>query len=58
MGDKKYEVEGYVRNLETKNIKANVAVDQVQNSAGVQVPYPLAIYQPPRTYGVTFRYRF
>ena len=58
MGDKKYEVEGYVRNLENKNIKANVAVDQVQNSAGVQVPYPLAVYQPPRTYGVTFRYRF
>jgi outer membrane receptor protein involved in Fe transport len=30
----------------------------VQNSANTLIPYPLAIYQPPRTYGVTFRYRF
>lgn len=57
-GDKKYEVEGYVRNVENKDVKTNSNVYMVQNSAGTNVPYPLAIYQPPRTYGVTFRYRF
>jgi iron complex outermembrane receptor protein len=57
-GDKKYEVEGYVRNVENKDVKTNSSVYMVQNSAGTNVPYPLAIYQPPRTYGVTFRYRF
>jgi iron complex outermembrane receptor protein len=57
-GDKKYEVEAYVRNLEDHNIKTNAYVYMVQNSASTLVPYPLAIYQPPRTYGITFRYRF
>jgi iron complex outermembrane receptor protein len=57
-GDKKYEVEAYVRNLEDHNIKTNAYVYMVQNSANTLVPYPLAIYQPPRTYGITFRYRF
>ena len=57
-GDKKYEVEAYVRNLENNNIKTNANVYMVQNAASTLVPYPLAIYQPPRTYGITFRYRF
>ena len=57
-GDKKYEVEAYVRNLEDHNIKTNAYVYMVQNSSSTLVPYPLAIYQPPRTYGITFRYRF
>ena len=57
-GDKKYEVEAYVRNLENNNIKTNANVYMVQNSASTLVPYPLAIYQPPRTYGIAFRYRF
>jgi iron complex outermembrane recepter protein len=57
-GDKKYEVEAYVRNLEDHNIKTNAYVYMVQNSANTLIPYPLAIYQPPRTYGITFRYRF
>ena len=58
LGDKKYEVEAYVRNLEDHNIKTNAYVYMVQNSANTLIPYPLAIYQPPRTYGITFRYRF
>ena len=52
-GDKKYEVEAYVRNVENGNIKANSGVDLVNN-----VPYPVAIYQPPRTWGVKVRYSF
>jgi len=24
----------------------------------VQVPYPVAVYQPPRTYGLKVRYHF
>jgi iron complex outermembrane receptor protein len=52
-GDKKYEVEAYVRNVENGNIKANAYVFMIQN-----VPYPLAVYQPPRTYGVKLRYKF
>jgi hypothetical protein len=58
LGDKKYEVEAYVRNVENNTIKTNAYVYMVQNSASTLVPYPLAIYQPPRTCGVTFRYRF
>ena len=52
-GDKKYEVEVFVRNVENKDIKANANVYMVQN-----VPYPLAVYQPPRTWGVKLRYHF
>ncbi len=57
-GDHKYEVEGFVRNVREQRCQDNSNVYMVQNAAGVNVPYPLAIYQPPRTYGVTFRYRF
>jgi iron complex outermembrane receptor protein len=53
MGDKKWEAEAYVRNVENSNVKANANVYLLEN-----VPYPLAIYQPPRTYGVKLRYRF
>ena len=53
MGDKKYEVEAYVRNVENKNIKTNAGVDMINN-----VPNPVAIYQPPRTYGIRLRYSF
>jgi iron complex outermembrane receptor protein len=52
-GDKRYEVEAFVRNVENKDIKANAAVYNIQN-----VPYPLAIYQPPRTWGIKLRYHF
>jgi iron complex outermembrane receptor protein len=52
-GDRKWEAEAYVRNLENANIKANSNVFTLQG-----VPYPVAIYQPPRTYGVKLRYRF
>ena len=58
LGDKKYEVQAYVHNLENNNIKTNAYVYMVQNSASTLVPYPLAVYQPPRTYGVAFRYKF
>ena len=53
MGDKRYEVEAYVKNVENGNIKANAGVDMVNN-----VPYPTAIYQPPRTWGIKLRYSF
>jgi iron complex outermembrane recepter protein len=53
MGDKRWEAEAYVRNVENSNIKANAGVFLLQN-----VPYPTAIYQPPRTYGVKLRYKF
>jgi iron complex outermembrane receptor protein len=53
MGDKKYEIEAYVRNVENKNIKTNAGVDMINN-----VPNPVAIYQPPRTYGIKLRYSF
>jgi iron complex outermembrane receptor protein len=53
LGDKKYEVEAYIRNIEDHNIKSNAYVYMIQN-----VPYPLAVYQPPRTWGVRLRYRF
>jgi iron complex outermembrane receptor protein len=52
-GDKKYEVEAYVRNVENKNVKANAGVSMVQN-----VPYPVAIYQPPRIWGIRLKYTF
>jgi iron complex outermembrane receptor protein len=52
-GDKKYEVEAYVKNVENNNIKTNAGVDDVLN-----VPYPTAIYQPPRTWGIKLRYSF
>ena len=52
-GDKKYEVEAYVKNVENGNIKTNASVYDVLN-----VPYPLALYQPPRTWGVKVRYSF
>jgi iron complex outermembrane recepter protein len=52
-GDKKYEVEAFVRNVENKDIKANANVYMLQN-----VPYPLAVYQPPRTWGFKLRYHF
>ena len=52
-GDKKYEVEAYVKNVENNNIKTNAGVTDVLN-----VPNPVAIYQPPRTYGVKIRYSF
>ena len=52
-GDKKYEVEAYVRNLENNNIKSSAGVDMVEN-----VPYPVAVYMPPRTWGVRLRYHF
>jgi iron complex outermembrane receptor protein len=52
-GERQYEVEAYVKNVEDKNVKANVGVDMV-----VQVPYPVAVYQPPRTYGLKVRYHF
>jgi iron complex outermembrane receptor protein len=47
------EVEAYVRNIEDHNVKSNAYVYMIQN-----VPYPLAVYQPPRTWGVRLRYRF
>ena len=53
LGDRKYEVEAYIRNIEDHNIKSNAYVYMIQN-----VPYPLAVYQPPRTWGVRLRYRF
>jgi iron complex outermembrane recepter protein len=53
LGDKRYEVEAYVRNIEDHNVKSNAYVYMIQN-----VPYPLAVYQPPRTWGVRLRYRF
>lgn len=52
-GDKRYEVEAYVKNVENGNIKANSAVYMINN-----VPYPLAIYQPPRTWGIKLKYSF
>jgi outer membrane receptor protein involved in Fe transport len=52
-GEKKYEVEAYVKNVENGNIKANAYVYDINN-----VPNPLAIYQPPRTWGVKLRYSF
>ncbi len=52
-GERKYEVEAYIRNIEDHNIKSNAYVYMIQ-----QVPYPLAVYQPPRTWGVRLRYRF
>ena len=52
-GDKQYEVEAYVSNVENKNIKANAGVSLIQN-----VPYPVAIYQPPRTWGIRLKYKF
>jgi iron complex outermembrane receptor protein len=52
-GERQYEVEAYVKNVEDKNIKANANVVMVE-----QVPYPLAVYQPPRTWGVRLRYHF
>jgi iron complex outermembrane receptor protein len=52
-GERQYEVEAYVKNVEDKNIKANANVEQV-----VGVNYPVAVYQPPRTYGLRVRYHF
>jgi outer membrane receptor protein involved in Fe transport len=52
-GDYKFEIEGFVRNIENKNIKANSDIYQIS-----QVNYPTAIYQPPRTFGAKVRYRF
>jgi iron complex outermembrane receptor protein len=52
-GDYKFEIEGFVKNIENKNIKANSDIYQIQ-----QVNYPTAIYQPPRTFGAKVRYRF
>jgi iron complex outermembrane receptor protein len=52
-GERQYEVEAYVRNVEDKNIKANANVEQVTG-----VNYPVAVYMPPRTYGLRVRYHF
>jgi iron complex outermembrane receptor protein len=52
-GDRKHEIEGFVRNIENKNIKTNAYIYQIEG-----VNNPLAVYQPPRTFGAKVRYRF
>jgi iron complex outermembrane receptor protein len=49
----KYEVQGYVQNIENKDVKTNSDIYKV---AGVN--YPVALYMPPRTFGFKARYRF
>jgi iron complex outermembrane receptor protein len=52
-GEHKYEVQGYVQNIENKDVKTNSDIYKV---AGVN--YPVALYMPPRTFGFKARYRF
>jgi iron complex outermembrane receptor protein len=52
-GEYKYEVQGYVQNIEDKDVKTNSDIYKV---AGVN--NPVALYMPPRTFGFKARYRF
>jgi outer membrane receptor protein involved in Fe transport len=49
----KYELQGYVQNIENKDVKTNSDIYKV---AGIN--YPVALYMPPRTFGFKARYRF
>jgi iron complex outermembrane recepter protein len=51
--ERKYEVEGYVQNIEDKEIKTNSDIYKVSG-----VNYPTALYMAPRTFGFKARYRF
>ena len=51
--NERYEIEAYVKNLENNNIKANAYVYTTGTT-----PVPLAIYEPPLTFGAKFRIEF
>jgi iron complex outermembrane recepter protein len=52
-GEHKYELQGYVQNIEDKDIKTNSDIYKIEN-----VPNAVALYMPPRTFGFRARYRF
>jgi iron complex outermembrane recepter protein len=52
-GERKYEVQAYVQNIENKDIKTNSDIYKVEG-----VNYPVALYMPPRTFGFKVRYKF
>ena len=52
-GEHKWEAQGYVQNIENKEIKTNSDIFKIEN-----VNNPVAIYMPPRTFGFKARYRF
>ena len=51
--DRKYELQGYVQNIENKYIKTNSDIYKIEN-----VNNAVALYMPPRTFGFRARYRF
>ena len=52
-GEYKYELQGYVQNIEDKYIKTDSNTYQFGG-----VNYPIADYMPPRTFGFRARYKF
>jgi iron complex outermembrane recepter protein len=52
-GERKYELQGYVQNIENKDIKTNSDIYKIQG-----VNNAVGLYVPPRTFGLRARYRF
>jgi iron complex outermembrane recepter protein len=52
-GERKYEIQGYVQNIENKDIKTNSDIYKIEG-----VNNAVGLYMPPRIFGLRARYRF